>query len=88
MEEYHQENLIKRIESGEKKKRGAAKPKKEFDLLINIQEKLKQGKGGGYSRWASVYNIKQMAHTLLFLQEKEIRSMEISKSLIKIYGLQ
>ena len=50
--------------------------KKEFDLLIDIQEKLMQGKGGGYSRWATVYNIKQMAQTLLFLQEGGIRTYE------------
>ena len=47
------------------------------DLLIDIQEKLKQGKGGGYKRWATVYNIKQMAQTLLFLQEKDIRSHDV-----------
>ena len=50
--------------------------KKEFDLLIDIQGKLMQGKGGGYSRWATVYNIKQMAQTLLFLQEGGIRTYE------------
>ena len=46
-------------------------------MLIDIQEKLKQGKGGGYKRWATVYNIKQMAQTLLFLQEKDIRSYDV-----------
>ena len=50
--------------------------KKEFDLLIDIQEKLLQGKGGGYQKWATVYNIKQMAQTLLFLQERDIRTYE------------
>lgn len=38
---------------------------------------MKQGKGGGYTRWATVYNIKQMAQTLLFLQEKDIRSYDV-----------
>lgn len=50
--------------------------KKEFDLLIDIQEKLLQGKGGGYQKWATVYNIKQMAQTLLFLQERDVRTYE------------
>lgn len=50
--------------------------KKEFDLLIDIQKKISQGKGGGYARWATVYNIKQMAQTLLFLQERNIRDYE------------
>ncbi len=47
--------------------------KRDFDLLIDIQEKLKQGKSGGYERWAKVYNIKQVSQALLFLQEHEVR---------------
>lgn len=50
--------------------------KKEFDMLIDIQEKLKQGKSGGYSQWAKVYNIKQLAQSLLFLEERDIRDYE------------
>lgn len=50
--------------------------KKEFDLLVDIQKKISQGKGGGYARWATVYNIKQMAQTLLFLQERNVRDYE------------
>ena len=50
--------------------------KKEFDLLIDIQEKMRQGKGGGYTKWATVYNIKQMAQTLLYLQDHDIRDYE------------
>ncbi|MDR1205938.1 MAG: hypothetical protein LBL26_10735 [Peptococcaceae bacterium] len=38
-------------------------------LLIDIQSKLQQGKGPGYGRWAKVFNLKQMAHTLIYLQE-------------------
>ena len=30
---------------------------------------MSQGKGPGYERWAKVYNIKQMAAALQFLQE-------------------
>lgn len=47
--------------------------KRDFDLLIGIQEKLKQGKGGGYERWAKAYNIKQISQALLFLQEHDVR---------------
>ena len=39
------------------------------NLLIDIQEKMRQGKGPAYERWAKVYNLKQMAAALLFLQE-------------------
>lgn len=83
-EGYTQEDIEKRIhgegepvqEKAASKKRWS-KPKRDFDLLIDIQEKMKQGKGGGYTRWATVYNIKQMAQTLLFLQERDIRDYQV-----------
>ena len=37
--------------------------------LVDIQAKLKQGKGIGYERWAKKYNLKAMAQTLILLQE-------------------
>ena len=46
-----------------------------FNLVIDIQSKL-QSKGVGYQRWASVYNLKQMSKTLLFLRDHRIESME------------
>ena len=45
------------------------------NLLIDVQSKL-QSKGPGYRRWASVYNLKQMSKTLLFLRDHKIESME------------
>ncbi|MGN0294698.1 MAG: relaxase/mobilization nuclease domain-containing protein [Lachnospiraceae bacterium] len=53
--------------------RGADKP---FDLLIDIQEKLNAEKGTGYERWAKVFNLKQMAQVLCFLQEQGIHDYE------------
>ena len=47
-----------------------------LDLPINIQEKLAAGKGAGYERWAKVYNLKAAAKAILFLQEKDIHTME------------
>ena len=38
-------------------------------LLIDIQAKIQAGKGPGYERWAKVFNIKQAAQTLIYLQE-------------------
>ena len=46
-----------------------------FNLVIDIQSKL-QSKGVRYQRWASVYNLKQMSKTLLFLRDHKIESME------------
>ena len=49
---------------------GDARPKtRRFNLVIDIQQRMAQGKGPGYERWAKVYNIKQMAAALQFLQE-------------------
>ena len=38
--------------------------------LVDIQAKLKQGKGIGYERWAKKHNLKAMSQTLILLQEK------------------
>ncbi len=44
-----------------------------FDLLIDINRKMQEGKGKGYERWAKVYNVKQISRALLFLQDHGIR---------------
>ena len=49
---------------------GDARPKaRRFNLVIDIQQRMAQGKGAGYERWAKLYNLKQMAAALQFLQE-------------------
>ena len=50
--------------------------KRKFDLLIDIQEKLRQGKGRGYELWGKKFNNKAITNTLLYLSEKGIRSYE------------
>ena len=42
------------------------------NLLIDIQERMRQGKGPAYERWAKVYNLKQMAAALQFLRERQL----------------
>ena len=44
-------------------------PQRTNQLLIDIQEKLAQGKGAGYAYWAKKFNLKQMAQTVAYLQE-------------------
>ena len=53
----------------------AVRPDFKVNLLIDVQEKLKE-KGIGYAKWATVFNLKQMAKTLLFLRDHGIESME------------
>ena len=42
------------------------------NLIVDIQEHLRSGKGAAYARWAKVYNLKQMAAALQFMQEQNI----------------
>lgn len=89
-EGYNEADIKKRI-SGEiafdpeEKKREAFKQRthgkwkklnREFDLLIDINKKMQEGKGKGYERWAKIYNVKQISKALLFLQEHEIRDYD------------
>jgi len=46
-----------------------------MNLLIDVQKKL-QEKGAGYAHWATVYNLKQMSKTLLFLRDHGIEDLE------------
>ena len=47
-----------------------------FNLLVDVQAKLAEGKSVGYARWAKKYNLKEMSKTLIFLQNKKIGSIE------------
>ena len=47
-----------------------------FQMLVDIQAKLAEGKGDGYARWAKRYNLKEMSKTLIFLQENKTGSMD------------
>ncbi|EKC51835.1 Relaxase/mobilization nuclease domain protein [human gut metagenome] len=48
-----------------------AEPPK-VNLLVDIQAKLQAGKGAGYTRWAKVFNLKQMAQTMNYLSENNL----------------
>ena len=50
------------------RKRSGQSPRK-VNLLVDIQAKLAEGKGPGYERWAKVFNLKQMAAALAYLQD-------------------
>ena len=52
--------------------REEAPPPQRIDLIIDIQERLSQGKGPAYERWAKVYNLKQMAAALQYLREHKL----------------
>ncbi len=73
----YSEPELRDLFEGANEAKSQQRPKKEFDLLIDIQEKLAQGKGRGYENWAKVYNVKQVAQTLLFLEQNGIRDYSV-----------
>lgn len=73
--EGYSEEEIKAVIAGEAEHRPHQKqPPKEqpFQLLVDIQTKMAEGKGEGYKKWAAKHNLKEMSKTLLFLQEQKI----------------
>ena len=75
----YSEDEIKAVLEGKAKHQPYQKkqPKEQpFQLLVDIQAKLAEGKSMGYARWAKRYNLKEMSKTLIFLQENKIGSIE------------
>ena len=73
------EDEIKAVLEGKAKHQPYQKqPLKEqpFQLLVDIQRKMAEGKSVGYKKWATKFNLKEMSKTLLFLQEQKINSAE------------
>lgn len=73
------EDEIKAVIAGEAEHRPHQKqPPKEqpFQLLVDIQGKMAEGKSVGYKKWATKFNLKEMSKTLLFLQEQKISSAD------------
>lgn len=46
----------------------------ELSFLIDVRTKMQAGKGAGYARWAKVFNLKQMAKAMMFMEERGIKS--------------
>ncbi len=66
-EDYTENAILERIFG----KRVIAPKQKQAapNLLIDIQSKMQQARSPGYERWASVFNLKEMAKTVSYLQE-------------------
>lgn len=79
LDEGYTEADIRAAIAGEARQKPAAqaahRKERSVNLLIDIQAKL-QEKGAGYARWASVYNLKQMSKTLLFLRDHKIENLD------------
>lgn len=77
--EGYREEDIRRILAGGKRQKQEVSVKedreKPISLFIDVQRKM-QEKGPGYARWATVYNLKQMAKTLMYLRDHQIDSLD------------
>lgn len=75
---YKEADIIDKIVEIKKGNRNQnrSKQKKDFDMLLSIQDIIAKGKGPGYEAWAKKYNIKNLAKALVFFQENNIRSYE------------
>ena len=75
----YSEEEIKAVLEGKAKHQPYQKkqPKEQpFQLLVDIQGKMAEGKSVGYKKWATKFNLKEMSKTLLFLQEQKISSAD------------
>ena len=62
--------VLATLQKNAERKRAVQPKPDRIGKLVNIQAKLKQGKGIGYERWAKKHNLKAMAQTLILLEEK------------------
>ena len=77
---YREQEILEKLESTiiaeSEKKKQYRQSENSLSMLIDIQEKLRSGKGAGYERWAKVFNLKQMVNTMEFLKENHLESLE------------
>ena len=87
----YSEEELKAVISGEtehhpRQKQKRIVPEQKFQMLVDIQAKLAEGKSMGYARWAKRYNLKEMSKTLIFLQEHKIGSIkEMQEYIYKLF---
>jgi len=55
--------------------RRVSTPRK-VNLIVDIQSKMRAGKGPAYERWAKIHNLKAMATALQYLQENDLLDYE------------
>ena len=69
-DKFEKELVFAALKENAERKRAIQFMPDRIGRLVDIQVKLKQGKGIGYERWAKKHNLKAMAQTLILLEEK------------------
>ena len=80
--EGYGETELRAVLAGEKehkpgRKRDTRQPAQRVSLLVDIEAKLRAGKGAGYARWASKFNLKQTAQTLAYLNRHQLLDYQV-----------
>ena len=73
VQKYDLQDVLSAIEGKEKR---PGRSERKISLAVDIQAKLAAGKGPGYERWAKVFNIKQMAAALAYIQDNGLTDYE------------
>lgn len=73
---YGQEDIRAVIEGRAAPSSGHTESTRKVNLIIDIQSRMENGKGPAYERWAKIFNLKQMAATLQYLQENGLLEYE------------
>lgn len=77
--ENYSEQAIREVISGDRElgtEPGQGRREPTFNLLVDIQDRMTDTRSPAYRRWATVYNLKQMSSTFLFLRENKIESFK------------
>ena len=69
-DKFEKELVLAALQKNAERKRTIQPKSDRIGKLVDLQAKLKQGKGIGYEHWAKKYNLKAMSQTLILLQEK------------------
>ncbi len=69
---YGPEDIRAAIGGRGRSTQGRPQQRKKISLAIDIQARMRSGKGPAYERWAKVFNLKQMAAALVYLQENNL----------------
>ena len=73
---YGPEDILAVIEGRAAPTEGRAGASRKVNLIVDIQAKMRAGKGPAYEKWATIYNLKQMAAALQYLQENGLMDYE------------
>lgn len=76
---HSHEYILNQIESNNmisKERPVVPKNNNDVNLIINLEEKMKNRKGVAYEKWAKKFNLKQLANTMNYLTEHNLLNYE------------